>query len=401
MDLSPYGFYWTLDPEKMTTPVPDMYYTNFVKRTGNKLEFYDAKGNPIVVLDKTERIGGGSYGTSYKAAQQYMGHDIAIKIIARDASYTTKAVITEAIAQIIVQEESKAKKYESIGLEGPYAPKFFLFGKDDTNYYLVSEYIGTRFDSIINTRTDINILKKYFIQIAIILNFLYDKLEFNHRDFKPDNIMISTSGSIKIIDYGFSYMKYKGLVIQPEYSFPKSLTKGFSQSRDLNSLFFWLLHVTDFQYVDCDLKRIIKIIICSNKREPDRWRNTYTLYNQRDPDMNVHPVVIMRLFSKVEFSTSTYDATVTPEWSSELREINSCIMGMIKDAELNHLNPLVVKTYLERFRNNDHIRRFLYKTTNKEIRKICLRLLGMPDNTAGGRRKKMRTRKRKLPKKSN
>jgi serine/threonine protein kinase len=37
--------------------------------------------------------------------------------------------------------------------------------------------------------------------IAQILSVLFDKLEFNHRDFKPDNIMINEDG-VKLIDFG-------------------------------------------------------------------------------------------------------------------------------------------------------------------------------------------------------
>jgi hypothetical protein len=109
---------------------------------------------------------------------------------------------------------------------------------------------------------DDNILS-YLLQISNALIALYDSgIEFNHRDFKPDNTMfkkvnIATQISInspdmkfkfpsygelhKIIDFGLSCLKYKSYQLNTVSYYDKN-SRCFSQSRDLTQLVFIILN---------------------------------------------------------------------------------------------------------------------------------------------------------------
>ena len=105
----------------------------------------------------------------------------------------------------------------------------------------------------------------YILQISLALYHLYENgIEFNHRDFKPDNTMFINTGKYgmldidieeenikfkfddfkqnhKIIDFGLSCIKYKDYNLNT-VSYYKIGDRCFSKSRDLSQMIFIILN---------------------------------------------------------------------------------------------------------------------------------------------------------------
>lgn len=58
-------------------------------------------------------------------------------------------------------------------------------------------------------RPTFEILRSYFTDLCNTLEYLQTTYKFNHRDMKPDNLMIK-EGKIKLIDFGYSIITFNG-----------------------------------------------------------------------------------------------------------------------------------------------------------------------------------------------
>jgi len=78
--------------------------------------------------------------------------------------------------------------------------------QDDTFLYLVMEYCAGGDLMTILMREDIlseDHTRFYMSQLAMAIKSVHD-LKFVHRDLKPDNVLISTSGHVKLSDFGLA-----------------------------------------------------------------------------------------------------------------------------------------------------------------------------------------------------
>merc|ERR1719283_274141 len=78
--------------------------------------------------------------------------------------------------------------------------------QDDTFLYLVMEYCAGGDLMTILMREDILSephTKFYMAELAMAIKSVHD-LKFVHRDLKPDNVLISNSGHVKLSDFGLA-----------------------------------------------------------------------------------------------------------------------------------------------------------------------------------------------------
>ena len=381
-DLSQYGLYWSINPLTMTSPVPEGYITASAKLNNGAVTFNDNTGKEILTLNLIKILGKGTYGTTYLTDKTIEGYSSVVKVIKRSSQYVTADVITEVIAQILLADNTKDIDYSDIGLKGPFVPRVFLFAKDEFYYYILNETMDYNFDKLITTSTSPKNVKTAIIQIATILDYLFHTFRFNHRDFKADNIMFSEKNGVRLIDFGFCCLNYKGMIISPSYEYPrKSLHTCSSRTRDLNSIFFYMLNYTKYSKISCPVKRVMRALMYDKDGDPRDWANSYGKYNTRPENKNMYPEVVIGAFLKLNFLEDRECSELESSWASEIKEINSGIISILNDEELKSLDSDLVIDYMKKNRPFPFIKKIASLTSEKKVRSACLKLLGLTNNT--------------------
>ena len=142
-----------------------------------------------------ETIGTGGMSDVYKAKDHMLGRDVAIKVLkqeyAQDVAFVSK-----------FRQEAQS----AAGLEHPNIVNIYDVGSENGLYYIVMEYVqGVTLKTYINKKTRLNY--KEVISIAIQVGRGIEAAHNNniiHRDIKPQNIMISKEGKVKVMDFGIA-----------------------------------------------------------------------------------------------------------------------------------------------------------------------------------------------------
>jgi len=169
-------------------------------------------------------------------------------------------------------------------LNHPNIIEIFDIGDDDGVPYLVMEFInGYTLTEIINDNETIPIDIALYIlnQIACGINTLHAK-NYIHRDIKPDNIMISFDGIIKLGDFGFAehIVDASGWIVgTPSYMAPELISKGmYDKKSDVFSfgvVFYELLSGKN-PFYDDDKSIVFSRILGMNPISLAKSRNDIT-----------------------------------------------------------------------------------------------------------------------------
>ena len=346
IDLNPYGLGWTLDPTKSVV-VPQDYRTSIVSKSlmGNTLKFTKPDGKSVsIVLNRTV-LASGTFGSTFTTDTELEpGIKLVVKLIARSDQYTTVDVITESIVNIILYEVSKDVVHPEVA--GPFVPKLYLFGKDNNYYYLVLERLETKWLDDIKATNNPQTLVQPLLQVTQILKTLYERLRFNHRDFKPDNIMYKTVAGKKqfrLIDFGMSCLNYGKIHVEPTNSYITSsngLRTCFSPSRDLSALMLYILDYTHIGQTGCGLLRILKILLMDEVKAPhpegnNAWANSYKFYNRSPPNINVDPETLYNIFKSITYvNPASPCSEIFGTWTKNLKYITFPMTKYFTDEEL-------------------------------------------------------------------
>jgi len=147
-----------------------------------------------------EIIDSGGMATVYKGIDTLLSREIAIKVVHPHLIHKDETIIrfnNEAQAIASLSHENIVKIYD--------------FGEQKDAKYIIMEYIeGKTLDQI---------LQDYFwlpnlICVEILMQIFSGISEAHrkgiiHRDIKPGNIMIDTSGTVKIMDFGIAYLAHQ------------------------------------------------------------------------------------------------------------------------------------------------------------------------------------------------
>ena len=139
-------------------------------------------------------IGHGGMGAVYQAIQRPLDRPVAIKILApRWAEQPT-------FAERFLREARTMARLSHPNIVG-----IFDFGQVDSLYYLVMEYIEG-----VNLRDAMTVQKMKPSEAFSVIGQICDALQFAHdqgivhRDVKPENILLTRKGTVKIADFGLA-----------------------------------------------------------------------------------------------------------------------------------------------------------------------------------------------------
>jgi serine/threonine protein kinase len=142
-----------------------------------------------------DKLGEGGMGVVYRATDTELGRAVAIKTLLTDASLDQ-----EGLAARFLREAKAASR-----LQHPSIVTIHHFGVEGNTRYIVMEYVeGKTLKKIIgNEPMPISTLLEVAIQVADGLAMAHEKGVI-HRDMKAENVMVTTRGQVKILDFGLA-----------------------------------------------------------------------------------------------------------------------------------------------------------------------------------------------------
>lgn len=152
---------------------------------------------PYTLLD---RIGSGGMGTVYRALDRRSGTVVAFKLLHDHVSSDPAAV-----------ERFRREAHVASLLRSSYAVHALDFGNEDGQYYFVTEYVEGRplSEVLAEGRPEPLAALAVVSQVALALDEAESR-QITHRDVKPDNILLSEDGSVKLADFGIAALQYFG-----------------------------------------------------------------------------------------------------------------------------------------------------------------------------------------------
>jgi len=161
--------------------------------------------NQITHFKILEEIGSGGSGVVYKASDERLKRYVAIKVLTPHPEFKEKDL------QRFLLEAQAASS-----INHPNICTIYDIGKQNNTDYIVMEYIdGETLRELLQkqkTVTEEQVID-FGIQICEALSAAHAK-GIIHRDIKPDNIMISKIGTVKVTDFGLAKLKqldFKGV----------------------------------------------------------------------------------------------------------------------------------------------------------------------------------------------
>ncbi|CAG8627203.1 16479_t:CDS:10, partial [Gigaspora rosea] len=140
-------------------------------------------------------ISRGAFGKVYLARKKTTGDLYAIKIL-KKVDMVRKNMVNHVLAERRVLSLSRT----------PFVVKLFYAFQSQDYLYLVMEYlIGGDLSSLLQCfeRFEEDMARMYTAEVVLALEYLHSN-GITHRDLKPDNMLITSEGHIKLTDFGLS-----------------------------------------------------------------------------------------------------------------------------------------------------------------------------------------------------
>jgi len=142
-----------------------------------------------------EKVGGGGMADVYRAEDQVLGRTVALKILHKQFASD------EGFLERFRREARAAAK-----LTHPNIVSIYDVGEEGGVHFIVMEYVhGMTLKKLIQKDAPLSTEKVVHIgmQIAKAMEFAHEH-EIIHRDIKPQNVIITDNGEIKVTDFGIA-----------------------------------------------------------------------------------------------------------------------------------------------------------------------------------------------------
>ena len=190
----------------------------------------------MIIGDRYEilgKIGSGGMSTVYKGKDQKLNRNVAIKVLKseyrEDKNFVRK-----------FKEEAQA----AACLAHPNIVNVYDVGEEDGVHYIVMELVeGITLKNYIERKGKLTIKEatSIAIQVSMGLEVAHNN-EIVHRDIKPQNIMISKDGKVKVMDFGIAKAASSETIASNamgsvHYTSPEQARGGYSDAKsDIYSL---------------------------------------------------------------------------------------------------------------------------------------------------------------------
>ena len=141
-----------------------------------------------------EKLGEGGMGVVYRARDEKLRRDIALKflgILPSGSAVTHEKVLEEARAISALNHPNICTVYE--------------VGEADGKPYIAMEFVEGRplSGEILSTGMSLDQVERYGMQLADALSHAHSRGVI-HRDLKAANVIVTPSGRLKVLDFGIS-----------------------------------------------------------------------------------------------------------------------------------------------------------------------------------------------------
>ncbi len=140
-------------------------------------------------------LGRGAMGVVFKARDPLIGRSLAVK------------TITAGIANNPDLLERFHREAKSAGLlQHPNIVTVYELAESDGSPFIAMEYLeGESLEQLIASRLPVPLAQKlgYFVQACHAFDYAHSR-GVVHRDIKPGNIMVTTDGAVKVVDFGIA-----------------------------------------------------------------------------------------------------------------------------------------------------------------------------------------------------
>ncbi len=189
-----------------------------------------------IIADRYEivgRIGSGGMADVYKGKDHKLNRNVAVKVMKvefnNDESFIRK-----------FRREAQA----AAGLANPNIVNVFDVGEDRGLYFIVMELVeGITLKEYVAKKHKLSVREATSIAIQVCMGLSAAHAQgIVHRDIKPQNIMISTDGKVKVTDFGIARAASSNTISanamgSVHYSSPEQVRGGYSDAKsDIYSL---------------------------------------------------------------------------------------------------------------------------------------------------------------------
>jgi serine/threonine protein kinase len=189
-----------------------------------------------------ERIGRGAMGVVYRARDEAMGRDVALKVLTTDLE-------DDPDVRTRFHREAEAAAH----LSHPNIITIFDVGEDGDRFFIVMELLrGAILKEFLKQSDAARIERKLDLMIQLCAGLgAAHNASIYHRDIKPGNIFVRADGILKILDFGVarlasSSMTAAGFIVgTPDYMSPEQARgaeiDGRSDIFSLGGVFYFIM----------------------------------------------------------------------------------------------------------------------------------------------------------------
>lgn len=179
------------------------------------------------------KVGAGGMSDVYKAKDHTLGRFVAIKVLKQEFSEDVNFVT-----------KFRTEAQSAAGLEHPNIVNIYDVGSENGLYYIVMEHVeGITLKTYIEKKGQLSFKEavSIAIQVGRGIEAAHNK-HIIHRDIKPQNIIISTEGKVKVTDFGIARAANTNTINSDvmgsvHYASPEQARNGFVDGKsDIYSL---------------------------------------------------------------------------------------------------------------------------------------------------------------------